>query len=324
MLGHKVSRERIGTELDGMIKGPDPVTALDLLKSMGLFEAIFEVHPSATDDVTSKFAAAGSTLGKTVCSMLLNWSDVFTGHQGVDLQSPDTRRQTILAALLLPLRYTRVPLNNNNTKTQSMSAHIVRDSLKWKSKDADMIDLMHAVAPELVNAYGHIQKSDASLSTATLRILLGRSVKKLKHLWPSGVFLASLLSSKEATPIGVETALEETVSWSDNVLAGPLSESLNTVNDLHAHKEMCKSLESTIQAFGIHTCWQWKPLLNGKDVMEALKMTKGGPLLGIAMDACFDYQLIHPDATKEDVREFLLSHSSDILQGTIQWDAMEA
>lgn len=62
MLGHKVSRERIGTELDGMIKGPDPLTALDLLKSLGLFEAVFEVHPSATEDVTSKFAAAGCAL----------------------------------------------------------------------------------------------------------------------------------------------------------------------------------------------------------------------------------------------------------------------
>ena len=30
MLGHKVSRERIGTELDGMIKGPDPLMALEV------------------------------------------------------------------------------------------------------------------------------------------------------------------------------------------------------------------------------------------------------------------------------------------------------
>lgn len=316
MLGHKVSRERIGTELDGMFKGPDPLTALDLLRSMGLFEAVFEVHPSTTEDVTSKFAAAGSTLGKAVCSMLLNWTDLFKDHDGLDLQSADLRRQTILGALLLPLRYTRVPLNKN--KTQSMSSHIVRDSLKWKSKDADMIDLMHTVAPDLVDAYACILKNESS--TALLRIKLGRCVKKLKHLWPSGVFLACLLSSKEATPIGVETAIEEIVSWSGEISNGPLAESLEDVADLHAHKEMCKSLETSITAFGIHTCWQWKPLINGKEVMEALDMKKGGPSLGIAMDACFDYQLVHPDATKEDVKTFLLGNLSAVLQGTLSWN----
>lgn len=320
MLGHKVSRERIGTELDGMIKGPDPLTALDLLKSMGLFEAVFEVHPSATEDVTSKFAAAGCTLGKTACSMLLNWSDVFEGHDGLDLESADVRRQTILAALLLPLRYTRVPLNGN--KTQSMSAHIVRDSLKWKSKDADMVELLHTVAPDLVDAYGCIQKIESSPSAAA-RIKLGRCVKKLKHLWPSGVFLACLLSSKEAMPIGVESAMEETVPWEENLLQGPLSESLDTVTDLHAHKEMCKTLESTIKAFSIHTCWQWKPLLNGKDVMKTLQMEKGGPSLGKAMDACFDYQLVHPEATKEEVTQFLIQNSSDIIQDAMAWDRFE-
>ena len=128
MLGHKVSRERIGTELDGMIHGPDPLTALDLLRSMGLFEAVFEVHPSATEDITSEFARAGSTLGKAACNMLMNWKDMFEQrHDLVDLDSKDVKRQTILAALLLPLRCARVP--PNKSRTQSMPAHIIKDSL---------------------------------------------------------------------------------------------------------------------------------------------------------------------------------------------------
>lgn len=53
MLGHKVSRERIGTELDGMIKGPDPLMALDLLRTMGLFEAVFEVYPPVSHNPSS-------------------------------------------------------------------------------------------------------------------------------------------------------------------------------------------------------------------------------------------------------------------------------
>eukprot|EP00889_Picochlorum_renovo_P008184 jgi/Picre1/35214/NNA_002676.t1 len=316
MLGHKVSRERIGTELDGMIHGPDPLTALDLLRSMGLFEAVFEVHPSATEDITSEFARAGSILGKAACNMLMNWKDMFEQrHDLVDLDSKDVKRQTILAALLLPLRCARVPLNKS--RTQSMPAHIIKDSLKWKTKDAEMIDLLHSTAPEFVSAYAAMLSSTDESSSSRLKIQLGRSVKRLKSMWPSGVFLACLISSAEASPLGIEEATEEVIPWREKNAASslptPLSKSLEEISDLHEHLEMCKSLEATIKAYKIDTCWQWKPLLNGKEVMSILGMTQGGPSLGIAMDACFDYQLVHPDATTEELKEFLTTHSEDIL-----------
>lgn len=314
MLGHKVSRERIGTELEGMIKGPDPLMALDLLRTMGLFEAVFEVHPSADEDVPAAFAEAGSTLGKTACTMLANWADVFRGHDGLDIESADTKRQTILGALLLPLRHGRVPYNKN--KMQSMATHIVRDSLKWKAKDAEMIDLMHEVAPKLVSAYVSLSKGNRD---AALRIQLGRCVKKLKHMWPSGVFLSCLLCSEQAKPIGIQEAVEEVVSWGSEeavdelVNNSMLSASLQERTDLSAQLEMCETLESAIRDFGVHTAWQWKPLLNGKEVMGALQMDKGGPDLGVAMDACFDYQLVHPNASKEDVLKWLQDNSEAII-----------
>lgn len=318
MLGHKVSRERIGTELDGMINGPDPLTALDLLRSMGLFEAVFEVHPSATDDVTTAFAIAGSTLGKSVCNMLMNWEGVFDGHPGVDLRGKDVRRQTILGALLLPLRYARVPTTKN--KMQSMSSHIIRDSLKWKSKDAEVIDLLHTVAPKLVSSYKCLLSMgvEDQGTASRLKIQLGRCVKQLKDMWPSGLFLACLLCSKEAAPLGVEDATEELAPWGEegdgaSMLPAALSSSLAHVPDLHEHLEMCKSLEAAIKAYEIHTCWQWKPLLNGKEVMQTLEMTQGGPLLGVAMDSCFDYQLVNPRATKEDCRGWLLENKEKVL-----------
>ena len=291
MLGHKVSRERIGTELDGMIKGPDPLMALDLLRAMRLFEAVFEVHPSAAGgDVPAAFAAAGSELGKSACDALSTWGDVFEGKgdgPGVELDfgCQDVRRQTILGALLLPLRHARVPLGKN--KTQSMASHVVRDSLKWKSKDADTIDLMHEVAPELVDAHVGLREGR---DDARLRIKLGRCVKRLRHTWPSGVILSCLLCREEARPIGVEEAVEEEIFWGGGLGSGD--------------REMCESLASAVRRFGIQDCWQWKPLLNGKEVMVALDI-KGGPGLGAAMDACFDYQLVNPSAARDDVLEWL-------------------
>jgi tRNA nucleotidyltransferase/poly(A) polymerase len=97
MLGHKVSRERVGNELDGMLTGPDPVAAVRLLQRMGLFEAVFAVHPSAGGDVTEAFAAAGAALLGAAHRVLGAWAPA-------PALGADERRQALLAALLLPLR----------------------------------------------------------------------------------------------------------------------------------------------------------------------------------------------------------------------------
>ena len=40
-LGSKVSKERVGVELEGMIKGPAPVSAIHLLCSLGMAPVVF-------------------------------------------------------------------------------------------------------------------------------------------------------------------------------------------------------------------------------------------------------------------------------------------
>ena len=39
----------------------------------------------------------------------------------------------------------------------SAAAHVVRDSLKWKAKDADAVDVLHSAAPELIAVYQALQ-----------------------------------------------------------------------------------------------------------------------------------------------------------------------
>ena len=82
---------------------------------------------------------------------------------------------------------------------------------------------------------------------------------------------------------------------------------------------MCAELESAIRRFGVHTCWQWKPLLNGKEVMAALEI-QGGPLLGVAMDACFDYQLVNPGCSRDDVLAWLQANFASIQRGEFSWE----
>ena len=78
---------------------------------------------------------------------------------------------------------------------------------------------------------------------------------------------------------------------------------------------MCKCLVSAVKAFELDSCWQWKPLLNGKEVMQLTGMEKGGPRLGSLMEACSDYQLVYPHGDKKACSDWLLENYQDILEG---------
>jgi tRNA nucleotidyltransferase/poly(A) polymerase len=322
MLGHKVSRERIGAELDGMLNGPDPVAAVDVLKRLRLFEAVFEVHPSATADVTDEFAAAGTTLLTAAFDILAAWKA--TQLLTVAQVSLEDRRLLLLAALLLPLR--RCTVVGAKGKTQSMAAHVIRDSLKWKAKDVELIDTMHAVAPRLVDVHRQLGSSsgggggDSSCESVDVRVALGRCIRDLKSLWKVGTILAAVLPAPEARPLGVDSAEAEAGVAEATVAEAELNSPLNGSADgdggvgsststsshvVAARLEVCKELVAAAEAFGIADCWQWKPLLDGKRVMTVVGMTQGGPALGKLMDKVVDWQLGNPQGSKEECETWL-------------------
>lgn len=73
-----------------------------------------------------------------------------------------------------------------------------------------------------------------------------------------------------------------------------------------------RSLDAAAIAFGLHDCWQWKPVLDGRTVMAAFGWKSGGPALGRAMDRVLDWQLAHPRGSAEECRAWLLQQD---LQG---------
>jgi tRNA nucleotidyltransferase/poly(A) polymerase len=323
MLGHKVSRERIGTELDGMLNGPDPVAAVDVLRRLRLFEAVFEVHPSATADVTDEFAAAGTALLTAAFDILAAWKETkLLPEAEVSLED---RRLLLLAALLLPLR--RCTVLGAKGKTQSMAAHVIRDSLKWKAKDVELVETMHGVAPRLLDVHRQLGSSSSggggvdasSEGNVDVRVALGRCIRDLKSLWKVGTVLAALLPAPEARPLGVDPAeaaagvaeaavaeAELGSSLTNSADGSGAGGSLSTSSHVVASRlEVCKELVAAAEAFGIADCWQWKPLMDGKQVMAAVGMKQGGPALGKLTDKVVDWQLGNPQGSKDECETWL-------------------
>ena len=296
MLGHKVSRERIGAELDGMLNGPDPVAAVHVLKKLRLFEAVFEVHPSATADVTEEFSASGTSLVTAAFDILTAWNpDV--------VLSVEDRRLVLLASLLLPLR--RCSVAGAKGRPQSMAAHVIRDSLKWRTKDVEVVETMHRVAPRLLDVHRQLCVVGGPKSAPSdVKIALGRCIRELKGLWRAATVVAALLPSPEARPLGVDAA-EAAAGMAEAMAESELANALHGTDsapdelDVSVRLEMCKELVAAAEAFGVSNAWQWKPLLDGKAVMEAVGMTRGGPALGKLMERVVDWQLAQPQGSRE-------------------------
>ncbi|MEW5311042.1 MAG: hypothetical protein WDW38_002788 [Sanguina aurantia] len=75
---------------------------------------------------------------------------------------------------------------------------------------------------------------------------------------------------------------------------------------------MCARLFSAASAFGLESCWQWKPLMDGKQVMALLGLTKPGPELGKTLAVVMDWQLMNPAGTLEDCQQYVLQHFKQV------------
>lgn len=75
--------------------------------------------------------------------------------------SADDKKLCLLAALLLPLRQCAIPGAKPKDST-SLPSYIVRESLKWKGKDAELVGTFHAQAPALLAVCKRLTTGDIS------------------------------------------------------------------------------------------------------------------------------------------------------------------
>ncbi|KAJ2962526.1 hypothetical protein NQZ79_g2358 [Umbelopsis isabellina] len=130
----KISRERIGIEVDKMIRGPSPKRSLELIQSFGLYEIVFappaDIHEGTLQNTESGVHAV----------QLVEW----LSNQKMSNLSPEEGseqiRQLYLASNLLPYR--------NITYTQKGRVYpaveeVLHGSLKTKNEDVTTISKVH-------------------------------------------------------------------------------------------------------------------------------------------------------------------------------------
>ncbi|KAF2906854.1 tRNA nucleotidyltransferase cca2 isoform X1 [Oryza sativa Japonica Group] len=298
-LGSKISKERIGHEVDLMMSDKHPVNAMCYIRDLGLFYVVFAFPekpdppvPDKCDRLCVSHIEVAWNLAHSIgCS-------VFSG--GSDSKSQDEhRRLCFYSALFTPVRNT-IYLDKKSKKIP-VTNYIIRDSLKLKASDADTVVNVHAASEkfaELIN----LLESNENLTTvkeklddeyleiptdSVKRVLAGLILREIKDFWRVALFICTL-------------TYPEVSSGGD---------SLGQPDELHQRKEKYTRAERLITELELDGVWKMKPLLDGKAIMGIMQV-KGGPLIGKWQQRLLKWQLAYPRGTTEECIEWMKQSQS--------------
>ncbi|KAJ2355329.1 CCA tRNA nucleotidyltransferase, mitochondrial [Coemansia erecta] len=284
-LDAKISRERVGVELEKMASGERPLLAVQLVLRYGLYASVFQAPPQAswTRSADNRAGGTGNAdsssptdmdtaidpgVAESVTSSVLRVLDTeeLTARVPAQLKvAARERRALVLAAYVYPFdgfvvadRRRRVPV----------ALAVVRDGLKLPVADADTVAAIHALAPRVSEMAARCQRGPVA------RNELGSMVRDAGMRWPMAVLFAAAI-------------------------------------ELHARADVAgvvstyAALFDAINGAGLADAFTLKHIVNGRDA-AALLGCRTGPLIKPVLDRVMDWQLAHPDATNEQARQFIL------------------
>ncbi|PKU80395.1 putative CCA tRNA nucleotidyltransferase 2 [Dendrobium catenatum] len=286
----KISRERIGHEIDLMISGNQPVRAMFYICDLQLFYAVFTLPENAQPEIVegcnrlcvSHIDAAWNVLQLVGCSTF----------------SDEQRRLYLYGALFLPLRNTAY--TDTKPKKIPVANFIIRNSLKLKANDAEMVVSLHVAVERFISLFpfmesdgepvlAEVNLDDEFLDippTSRKRVLAGLLLREIKSFWRVALLMSTLLR-----PI-------------DEIVG----DSLNKESE--RRKEIFTNVERIITDLGLDNAWEVKPLLDGKAIMGVLQLKGGGPLIREWQQRMIKWQLAHPNATAEECLDWMQQSQS--------------
>jgi len=290
-LEKKVSRERVGIEVNAMLSGPYPVRALRLICDLNLFRVVFPLPPNnlskKDDDVELK--RQSTRLASIVESLLLE------KRTGLDNEYEETedqkrmfrlRQRLMLLAAFLSLQAPQIYLNTRHRKA-SVVQFMLQDDLRMSAKDSTSIwHLIQSsrVMRDLVN-------SSAETSCLT-RLEAGLTLRTVGGMWRDALDLAMAQELLEAE--------EE-----DQLESDALSKRVKDVR--RKYLSMLKALET----YNLGDVWELKPLFDGQYICTMLQV-RPGPFIGRLLQDQIEWQLVHPQCQPQQMWHWLTRHIATV------------
>ncbi|KAK6531224.1 CCA tRNA nucleotidyltransferase, mitochondrial [Arthrobotrys megalospora] len=277
-LKQKISRERVGVEVEKMLYGEHPFEALDIIERLGLGECILNV-PELTKAQHKEVEPAYFRLGIEAIKWFLGGFKDVKGYDGVQRLLATKRDEYLMWIFAAALPWVKVTVEEK--KKQKVHASIVaaRDGLKMSNKDYMSLEQMTTAMRTVRWTVPHF----APLSRSNL----GNYIRTRGAEWRTQVF-ASLVAELVEVRVGSEGRVER--NWEFG--------SKRDLGIIAGYELFVQRIEEE----GLGEAWDLKPLLTGNELKAALNQ-KAGKWMKPALEQVMTWQLDNPDATKEEALE---------------------
>lgn len=296
----KVSRERVGKELEGMLSGKNarPNVALKLMTELKLIGCVFEFPGAMTfkgsmlgndyglieNNEDKKLAREKSWLEATellrYCSPVL--ASFENEHEGFDL------RIFYLSIFLLPLR--NLVCTDAKGKEFQLPTCIIRDSIKYSNKDTNSVTTLLRHIDEMRSI---LRAFDPSNGSGFSRLESGLLIRNLKDLWVT--VLAVATTAEIRASIGTDSDTDMNMNVDE--MSSEYDKDKNA-KQIATWVEKAKCYQRTVQESNLDGCWKIRPLLDGKAILKSLDLPRG-PIIGIYLQEQVKWMLMNPKGTKD-------------------------
>ncbi|KAG1295076.1 hypothetical protein G6F66_004655 [Rhizopus arrhizus] len=269
----KVSRERIGTEFDKMMKGPHPLLSIQLIHQLELYPIVIQAPSNIISGNVAESKVAVDAVG-IVC---------WLGNKLLKPSNAAEKRRMLLSACVLP--FLGVTAEQKKKPVPAVGL-VLRDAIKTTNADMNIVSTIFHGIPILQ------QLAQTNTERKLKRSELGMVIRDLGALWETAIKCTAV---KELLDIYPE------IDWS------------NTEEKIEVGKEICQKYEELIKMvedYGIKECYQWKYMVDGKRAAQVLGL-KPGPHVTELLKVIMIWQLENPNGTKEECERAIKEYWSN-------------
>ncbi|KAI5478791.1 tRNA nucleotidyltransferase (CCA-adding enzyme) [Pseudohyphozyma bogoriensis] len=322
MDGKKISRERVGAELDKMLLGKDPLLAMELILSLHLHDLIFlydkaEVYPVDQPPNTphdSPNLSLSLTASQILASIFSDSPTISQLHHLLRLTvvpepeptksedsssithvSPTIVKRLYLSAALLPLYGLSAP---DKKKVCWVGEKVVHTGIKGTTGDKLWVTKAREASMLLskgVETFGDPSKPVTLADRAEIGLLL-----------------------RNVAVHDITTQATTLISWNVSLLWSLVVDLVKTdPSDYPRVVSWYITFIDRIVELQLDQTAFYPPLLDGKEINVILPETKNSPAMAHISQLVVRYQLGHPDATKDDCVEWLEGEEANAQVATL-------
>ncbi|KAJ5760548.1 TRNA nucleotidyltransferase [Penicillium odoratum] len=276
----KISKERVGAELEKMLKGPDPRGALEFIDKLNLFPTIFANHQDEVTADTSNWSLAYTTLGK----LLQQGPDYRTLHPLLIDDESDAHHAWMIATFAPWMSIP--PRSDTEIKPRPTSTRVVeiaRDSLRTDNKTLQVLRDASLHYKDIITQKSNLRDNIILGSRAEIRQQIGLHLRAWGKDWRLCIVMALLHEVMQGRDMS-----------KGRISSNHLFPSILTclvVAEYNAF--MSYIIENSL--LNVHSL---VPVVNGGEIIQHMGGKKG-PWMTKATTMVIEWQLLHPDTDKE-------------------------